>query len=1203
MAGNFNRSFNRNFNDYDFNNSAHSTKINNVNVSTCKTSNVDTSDNSPCRANVIDVSKYFVSNENISLSTSVTTDIDKAKCESMERYNRDINDCAECCSEVLKCKQRQLTNGNEYQCKSATPTVNCTDVYKVFCESTLDNNAECCTETQKRKIEPSPNVIRSQSVSGPILVNNCIDMYTENCTDTAELMPESMVGPVSIHNDGVASTTENDTNVDEILNSNECNGAEDSYQILRNYKHKYPKNLILGYLNVNSVLSKFNELAIPMIDELVDVMMFAETKLDDTIRDATINIKNYKLHRNDRSRTAHGLLTYVRSDLTHRRRKDLEENGSGCQYIVIEIWLKKQKWFIVSIYKPPPVKIECFVNELYCIIDRMLTESSDILLSGDVNIDMRPNSTNRLKEFCEMYNFTNLVKEPTCFKSIDNESLIDVILALKPQRFNQVKVFDSGLSDFHKMLVVGTKIHIPRKCPRKIQYRSFKNFNDTDYKNDVKNIPFYISKTFDDVDDIAWCHEKLLADVIDSHAPLKHKTLKKDSVPFMNSELRKLIHRRNQLRNRFWRTKTRMDWENYRSIRNKTNKVRKQSEVNYFRERSQKGTNPSDFWHTFKPFLSKNGSLDSNYITLRDDNEIVNEPQRVGEIFKNHYETIANDIGRPDHFEDITDEEITSAIDTYQSHLSIGLIKDRHPDPVLFSFQTVTTEDVLKQMRSINVKKAIGYDNISPYFIKTAAEELASPVKTLINTIINQRVYPVTYKKNVVTPIYKGKDPFSKVNYRPISCSTSISKIVEFHLSDQVRKHMENLFHSKLSAYRKGSGCEEVIINVIEDWKKALDNNNTIASLLMDLSKAFDCLPHKLLIAKLRAYGFSLGACHLIASYLTNRQQSIKYYGLYSEWSLVKKGVPQGSVLGPIIYNIFVNDLLYGIKKDFYNYADDNTLSVVGSNVSEALGYLSDDANFCLNWFRCNLMKANPEKFQLILLSRHADIDNNVSLKLNDVVLKPVDSVKLLGVMIDSKLNFNEHVLSLCKKASRNLKILLRLSKRISDERNKYCLLESFILSCFTYCPVVWHFCGTAMTQRLEKVYERGIRFASCDYISDYSLLLSKCNRNTFYLTRLKKIALFVFKCYNMNVRNLNKLYATSKHVHFLRNKKGIYIERFNTITYGKMSLKYRGSKLWNSLPTDWKSVENVNDFKRVIMSWCCFDKDCQKCHNFTYHT
>ena len=224
-----------------------------------------------------------------------------------------------------------------------------------------------------------------------------------------------------------------------------------------------------------------------------------------------------------------------------------------------------------------------------------------------------------------------------------------------------------------------------------------------------------------------------------------------------------------------------------------------------------------------------------------------------------------------------------------------------------------------------------------------------------------------------------------------------------------------------LSAYRKGYSCQSVLLKLIEDSKTNLDDGLLVGFLLQDLSKAFDCLPHGLLIAKLNAYGLSKSACQLIASYLTNRKQRVKIQSFRSQWNDLEKGVPQGSVLGPLLFNVFINDLFYFIKLcNLYNFADDNTLSSHSRSLGQLMCNLKHDSSICIQWYENNGMEANPDKFQFMVASS----TSMTPIKFNiydDIVIESKPVVKALGVLIDCQLNFKEHTKELCIKAARQL--------------------------------------------------------------------------------------------------------------------------------------------------------------------------------------
>ena len=251
----------------------------------------------------------------------------------------------------------------------------------------------------------------------------------------------------------------------------------------------------------------------------------------------------------------------------------------------------------------------------------------------------------------------------------------------------------------------------------------------------------------------------------------------------------------------------------------------------------------------------------------------------------------------------------------------------------------------------------------------------------------------------------------------------------------------------------------------------------------------------------------------LIASYLTNRSQRVKISNVYSNWLILEKGVPQGSVLGPSLFNIFLNGIYGFIKKaDLFNYADDNTLAYISNNVQEIEQVLTAESNVAINWFYINtcMMEANPEKFQVMLLSKK-EIEKPFSITLNGNILKSDTCVKLLEVYIDNHLNFKYHTERICQKAEF---ALCRIYK-ILDSDSKMASIRSFIISNFSYCPVIWHFCGRKANNKKECILKRALCMASHDYVNDYSTLLNESGLSSLGLQRQKCFAMELFKIKN----------------------------------------------------------------------------------------
>lgn len=354
----------------------------------------------------------------------------------------------------------------------------------------------------------------------------------------------------------------------------------------------------------------------------------------------------------------------------------------------------------------------------------------------------------------------------------------------------------------------------------------------------------------------------------------------------------------------------------------------------------------------------------------------------------------------------------------------------------------------------------------------------------------------------------------------------------------------------------------------------------------MDLSKAFDCLPHELLLLKLKNYGLSANALSLLKSYLSNRKQCVKIGSVYSPFLDIYKGVPQGSILGLVLFKIFINDIFSSvIKSDLYNYADDNTLSYGSNDLNDLIVTLEEESGFLIKWFSDNHMQANPDKFQAISVGKKTH-DMKISFNLNGNTIECDDEVKLLGVTLDFKLNFNSHISNICKKASQQLNVLKRIGNQLT-KLGKLTIYYSFILSNFNYCPLVWHFCGEGNTKKLEKIQERALRFIYNDFSSTYEQLLVKSKLPSLRIRRLRSLAIEVYKIINKQTPvYLHELITKKENSYCFRYKNMMNIPRVNTTRYGLHSMRYAAAKLWNNLPNEFREDMGLNQFKSLISKW-----------------
>ena len=712
----------------------------------------------------------------------------------------------------------------------------------------------------------------------------------------------------------------------------------------------------------------------------------------------------------------------------------------------------------------------------------------------------------------------------------------------------------------------------------------YKNFNEDEFNQELSQVPFHIAHIFDDMDDIYWAHETLLREVLDEQAPLKQKVPKAKPPPYMNSNYRKIIYKTRQFRNQYNNNKTSENWKNFTKWRNIKTKTKRESISVYFQERCGGGPKSKDFWPTIKPFLSQKSTVknDSNII-LKEGESLIADQTQVCERMNTFYVNIAQNIG------------IDCDTPVNAEHPSIVKIKE-NANVSDFEFSPVTESQVKKCIKRLDPKKATGVDAIPPKAVKAAAPVISRHIAKMANEMQAKETFPTQLKMAQVTPIFKKDDPFLEKNYRPVSILPTLSKIYERLLSEQLSDHFNSIFHDYLSAFRASYGCQTTLLRLVEDWKQALDQNMHVGAVLMDLSKAFDCIPHDLLLAKLQAYGVSKHSCSLLASYLSKRHQRVKLGDKASSWLEILKGVPQGSILGPLIFNIFINDIYYFLTKcTMYNYADDNTLSFIHRQLAVLKSVVESESEIALEWFDNNQMQANPGKFQAIATGNrtHSELK---SFNVAGNAIACEETVKLLGVELDYQLNFNEQVSRICQKVAKQLNVLQRISKFLSVE-TRLLVFKSFIRSNFCYCPVVWHFCSKTNTEKLEKLQYRGLKIAFDSYESSYEELLSRANLPTLHLGRLRTIALETFKCIN-NIAPpyIRNLVNVKQSTYSLRYENTLHVPSVRTTTYGQKSFRFEAARVWNGLPNNLRKVSNFREFERLIRTWTGPSCSCAVC-------
>ena len=327
---------------------------------------------------------------------------------------------------------------------------------------------------------------------------------------------------------------------------------------------------------------------------------------------------------------------------------------------------------------------------------------------------------------------------------------------------------------------------------------------------------------------------------------------------------------------------------------------------------------------------------------------------------------------------------------------------------------------------------------------------------------------------------------------------------------NEIIEFIDKFLSRYLFGFRKNHSAEQCLLVMLEMWKKILDKKGIAGMILTDLSKAFDCLNHGLLVAKLDAYGFSQDALEFIYSYLKERKQRTRVGSEASDWLKMKYGVPQGSILGPLLFSIFLNDIFFFIKDiKIASYADDTTPYFTGNNLTELLTILENESNILMEWFRFNEMKPNEDKSHLFMVP-----SCYTSVKLSNETLHNEPSVELLGIHIDEELKFNTHVSKLYKMGCQKFHALARISRYISKDKLRI-LMKTFIISQFNYCPLIWMFHSRTLNNKINKLHERALRLVYDDKDLTFQELLDLDGSVTIHQRNLQKLAIEMFEIKN----------------------------------------------------------------------------------------
>ena len=861
----------------------------------------------------------------------------------------------------------------------------------------------------------------------------------------------------------------------------------------------------------------------------IHIIAITETWLDKKIEDAEVDIPGYKIYRKDRDADGGGVAVYVRNDLSVIRREDLED--PNLEGLWLEITLPKSRGFLLGLYYRPPDSSDYldgdFMARFTDVAELTSSEGKEILLVGDFNCDFSAkrltSGCKQLKSLFRTLSFIQFIDSPTRITK-DTSTLLDLIATNCPQNISKSGVISSGFSD-HEMIFFIRKINWKRFPAQMKTFRNYANYESSKFTEDLKGVdwdsvlsPCDASGTpVDNSIDEQWANLKsAFLSTASNHAPLIEKRSRGIDCPWMNGKIKKTIRERDHCLIKARRTNADEHWATYRHLRNLVTRQIRDSKSKYNRRMLEENNNdPKGFWKTIKRILP--GEKKSVASSIKVNGKIITENKTIAENFNDYF------VGTVKRLVSLMGCSALSTSARKYFFLPCGSTEN-------FKFAKVSEELTLNQLRGLKNGKAVGLDQMPVRLLKYSASVIAKPLTTIINLSLAKGKVPDEWKAARVIPLFKKGKIENLDNYRPISVLSTASKILERAVHCQLYEYLNKhkLLNPFQCGFRRNHSTETAAISFTDSIRRQMDQSCLTGAVFIDLRRAFDAVDHALLLDKLRRYGIMESELAWFRDYLSNRTQIVSYQNKLSSPRTISTGVPQGSILGPLLFVLFINDLPEATAKcSVLLYADDAVLfssAKDAQTIEQALNY---DLSVISDWISQNHLFLNKEKTEVVLFgtSQKLATVEEFRISIGRHQLERVSEFKYLGVVLDETLSWKAHTRYATSKAGKKVGMLGRLRKHLTSYAANS-IYQAHILPVLEYCDTVWAGCNKQDSDGLERLQRRAARIVMHSKDSDFSMKTLKWE--TLLERRQKHILSLVNKCLKKKVPQFLMVFLNS---------------------------------------------------------------------------
>ena len=650
--------------------------------------------------------------------------------------------------------------------------------------------------------------------------------------------------------------------------------------------------------------------------------------------------------------------------------------------------------------------------------------------------------------------------------------------------------------------------------------------------------------------------------------PNKSIRVRTSDPPWITTLLKRQIRKRKRLYRKAKQTNLERHWIKFRQLRNETNTMIRNSKQQFYdniaEKLKSKSLSSKDWWSTLKTFISPN--LNSAIPPIESEGIIYTDDFEKANLFNNYFQgqTILDD--------------------------SNAVLPELPEPSYLTSLSSIAfdPQEVEEILRTLKTDKASGPDGLSNRILKELSHELSSPLCSLFNKSLSLGKFPSPYKDANVTPVHKKGDLSLVSNYRPISLLNSVAKLFEKLVFKYLYNHLQdnNMLSSLQSGFIPGDSTVNQLAYLYHIFTEALDAGKEVRTVFCDISKAFDRVWHEGLIYKLKAAGVSGDVLRWFQSYLSGRRQRVVLPGSLSEWVYIKAGVPQGSILGPLLFLLYINDIVKNIGSNIRLFADDTSLFIIVDNPTTAALCLNSDLEKISRWAAIWLVTFNPSKNESLLISRKINKPIHPPLYMQNVQIQEVSSHKHLGLYFSNDCSWHQHIDYIKQKAWFRIHIMRKLKFKL-DRKSLETIYLTFIRPLLEYGDVIWDNCTQYEKNELDKIQNEAARITTgTTKLVSLDNLYKEVGWQTLHRRRQDhKITLF-YKMFNQ----LTPVYLSSlipqqvnaiSH-HNLRNSNDIHTIRSNTSLYHNSFLPST-LRQWNSLPVEVRQLNTLSSFKTFL--------------------